>query len=56
MAHDDPTMKTMFVIFVLALITITGEIYFEAMMKSGAVAPDPADALTSAVAHGAKRG
>jgi len=49
-------MRTLDVIFVLALITIAGEIYWETMMKNGTVAPDPPDALTSAVAHGAKRG
>jgi hypothetical protein len=49
-------MRTLVVIFVLALITIAGEIYSESMIKSGTITPDPGDALTSAVAHGAKPG
>jgi hypothetical protein len=48
-------MRTIVVIFVLALITIAGEIYSETLMKNGAFAPDPTNALTTAVSHGAKR-
>jgi hypothetical protein len=50
-------MKTVFVIFVLALLTIAGEIYSDAVMTSGQVAnvavPDP---VTIAVAHGTPHG
>jgi hypothetical protein len=49
-------MKTVFVIFVLALLTIAGEIYSDTVLTSGQVAhvavPDP---VTIAVAHGTPR-
>jgi hypothetical protein len=50
-ARDNLTMKTLAVIFVLALITIAFEIYSDAALTSAEVsrpAPDPA---TTAVAH-----
>jgi hypothetical protein len=50
-ARDDLTMRTLAVIFVLALITIAFEIYSDAALTSAEVsrpAPDPA---TTAVAH-----
>jgi hypothetical protein len=47
-------MRTVFVIFVLALLTIAGGVYSDAVLTSGQVAhvavPDP---VTIAVAHGA---
>jgi hypothetical protein len=50
-------MKTMTVIFVLALITITFEIYSDASLTSVEVshtsAPDP---VTTVVVHALKRG
>jgi hypothetical protein len=49
-------MKTMFIILLFALITIAGEIYSDAVLTSGAAAAHaPADAVTSAIAHGFKR-
>ena len=51
------TMRTLAVIFVLALITIAFEIYSDAALTSAEVshtaAPDPA---TAAIAHGLKHG
>jgi hypothetical protein len=50
-------MKTVFFVFVLALITIAFEVYSDAALTSAEVshtaAPDPA---TAAIAHGLKRG
>jgi hypothetical protein len=50
-------MRTVVVIFILALITIAGEIYSDAALTSGKAshpaAPDPA---TAAIAHGLKHG
>jgi hypothetical protein len=47
-------MRTIAVIFVLALMVIAAEIYSDAVLMRGAVtaAPDPASA---AIAHGLKR-
>jgi hypothetical protein len=51
------SMKTMFVILVLALIAITFEIYSDASLTSAEIShtsvPDPASA---AIAHGLKHG
>ena len=56
-ARDNPAMRTLAVIFVLALITISFEIYSDVALTSAEVshtaAPDPA---TVAVAHALKRG
>jgi hypothetical protein len=56
-ARDNLTMRTLAVIFVLALITIAFEIYSDAALTSAEVshtaAPDPA---TVAVAYAVKRG
>jgi hypothetical protein len=50
-------MRTIVVIFIFALITIVGEIYSDAVLRSGEVssrsAPDP---VAVAIAHGLKRG
>jgi hypothetical protein len=50
-------MRTVVVIFILALITIAGEIYSEDALTSGkashTAAPDPA---TAAIVHGLKHG
>jgi hypothetical protein len=50
-------MRAVVVIFILALITIAGEIYSDAALTSGkashTAAPDPA---TAAIAHGLKHG
>jgi hypothetical protein len=50
----NPPMRTIAVIFVLALMVIAAEIYSDAVLTRGAVtaAPDPASA---AIAHGLKR-
>ena len=57
LTRDNPTMRTLVVIFALALITIAFEIYSDAALTSAEVshtaAPDPA---TVAVAHALKRG
>jgi hypothetical protein len=55
-ARDNPTMRTVAVIFALALITIAFEIYSDAVLTRSEFsrpAPDPA---TVAVAHALKRG
>jgi hypothetical protein len=56
-ARQTPTMKTLAVIFVLALITIAIEIYSDAALTSAEVShtsvPDPA---TAAIAHALKHG
>ena len=56
-AGDNPTMKTMAVIFALALMTIAFEVYSDVALTSAEVsqtaAPDPAAA---AIAHALKRG
>ena len=50
-------MKTVFFVFVLALITIAFEVYSDATLTSAEVShtatPDP---VTAAIAHGLKRG
>jgi hypothetical protein len=55
--REKATMRTVVVIFKLALITIAGEIYSDAALTSGkashTAAPDPA---TAAIAHGLKHG
>jgi hypothetical protein len=50
------TMRTIWVIFVLALITIAGEIYSDAIMTSSLIAPAAPDPVTVAVGHAAKPG
>jgi hypothetical protein len=56
-AREKATMRTVVVIFKLALITIAGEIYSDAALTSGKAShtapPDPA---TAAIAHGLKHG
>ena len=56
-ARQTPTMKTLAVIFVLALINIAFEIYSDAALTSAEVShtsvPDPA---TAAIAHALKHG
>jgi hypothetical protein len=46
-------MKTIAVIFILALITIAGEIYSDVVLTSGQVAAGVSDPAAEAVAHGA---
>ena len=54
---DKATMRAVVVMFILALITIAGEIYSDAAITSGeashTAAPDPA---TAAIAHRLKHG
>jgi hypothetical protein len=56
-ARQTPTMKTLAVIFVLALINIAFEIYSDAALTSAEVShtsvPDPA---TAAIVHALKHG
>jgi hypothetical protein len=50
-------MKTLAVIFVLALITVVFEIYSDAELTSGEISQTAApDAVTVAIAHALKRG
>jgi hypothetical protein len=50
-------MKTLAVIFVLALITVAFEIYSDAALTSGEISQTAAlDAATAAIAHAFKRG
>jgi hypothetical protein len=49
-------MKTVAVIFVLALITIVGEIYSDAVLTSSLISPAAPDAAAVAVGHATKRG
>jgi Na+/alanine symporter len=51
-----PTMRTIWVIFVLALITVAGEIYADAAMTSSVIGPAAPDPATVAVGHAAKPG
>jgi hypothetical protein len=55
LARENGTMRTIGVIFVLALLTIAGGIYSDAVLTSGqirsAAVPDPAAA---AIAHAAR--
>jgi hypothetical protein len=47
-------MRTLAVIFVLALIAIAGEIYSDAVLMSGRVTRADPDPATMAVAHAVK--
>jgi hypothetical protein len=47
-------MKTVAVIFVLALITIAGEIYSDAVLTSSLISPVAPDPAAVAVSHAAK--
>jgi hypothetical protein len=49
-------MKTVAVIFVLALITIAGELYSGALLTSGLISPAAPDPAALAIAHAAKHG
>ncbi len=50
-------MKTVVVIFALALLTIAGAVYSDTVLTSGQVAHDAApDPVTIAVAHGTPHG
>ena len=55
-ARDNAAMKTVAVIFVLALITIAGEIYSDTVLTSSLVSPAAPDSATVAIAHAAKHG
>jgi hypothetical protein len=55
-ARDNLTMRTLAVIFVLALITIAFEIYSDAALMSAEVSRPEPDPATTAVAHALKRG
>jgi hypothetical protein len=49
-------MRTIWVIFVLALITVAGEIYADAVMTTSLVAPAASDAAPVGVGHIANPG
>jgi hypothetical protein len=49
-------MKTVAVIFVLALITIAGEIYSDAVLTSSLISPVAPDPAAVAISHAAKHG
>jgi hypothetical protein len=49
-------MKTVAVIFVLALITIAGEIYSDAVLTSSPISPSAPDHAAVAISHAAKHG
>jgi hypothetical protein len=51
-----PNMKTLGVIFLLALIAIAGEIYSDAVLTRGQVSPGARDPASLAAAHGVKPG
>jgi hypothetical protein len=53
---DNRVMKTVIVIFVLALVTIAFEVYSDAALTSAEVSRAAPDAATLAIAHAAKRG
>jgi hypothetical protein len=47
-------MRTLTVIFVIALLTVAGEIYSDTLLRSGEVARATPDPVSIAVAHGIK--
>jgi hypothetical protein len=49
-------MKTVAVIFVLALITIAGEIYSDAVLTSSLISPAAPDPAAVAISHAAMHG
>jgi hypothetical protein len=56
-AREQVTMRTVVVIFILALITIAGEIYSDAALTSGKASHTAAaDPATAAIAHALKHG
>ena len=55
-ASDIRTMKTLAVIFILALVAIAGEIYSDAVLTRGRVSPGAPDPAAMAVAHATKPG
>jgi hypothetical protein len=50
------TMRTLIVVFILALISIGFEAYSDAALTSAEVPHGALDPVTTAVAHGLKRG
>jgi hypothetical protein len=49
-------MRAVFVIFILALITAAGEIYSDAVLTTGQIAPASPDPATAAVGRAVKPG
>jgi hypothetical protein len=47
-------MRTLAVIFVLALLTVAGEIYSDALLRRGEISHAAPDPVSIAVAHGIK--
>jgi hypothetical protein len=50
------TMRTLVVVFVLALISIAFEVYSDAALTSGETPHSDPDPVTLAIVHGLKRG
>jgi chaperone required for assembly of F1-ATPase len=48
------TVVTLTVIFILALLTVAGEIYSDTLLRSGEISHAAPDPVTIAVAHGIK--
>jgi hypothetical protein len=55
-ASNTPNHEDYLVIFVLALITVAGEIYADAVMTSSLIFPAAPDSAILAVGHAAKPG
>jgi hypothetical protein len=52
-----PTMRSLIVIFILALVAIAGEIYADTVMTSAGVSPTAGpDPASVAIAHGLRHG
>jgi hypothetical protein len=49
-------MRTVLVIFILALITVAGEIYSDAVLTTGQISPAAPDPATVAVGRAVKPG
>ena len=50
------TMRSLFVVFVLALISIVFEVYSDAVLTSAEIRHEAPDPVTMAIVHGLKRG
>jgi hypothetical protein len=49
-------MRTVFVIFILALLTVAGEIFSDTVLTTGQISPAGPDPATAAVGRTAKPG
>ena len=55
-AATNETMRTMVVVFILALISIGFEIYSDAALTSAEISHAAPDPVSAAIGHGLKRG